>query len=109
MGPSMPDGFEQMWLDLVPVGRSAQTTGYFRQPFTGAERECHAWFLEQCHARGLRVETDGNGNTVGWWDAASGPSVLTGSHLDSVIDGGAYDGPLGVVSALAAVDLLRDR
>jgi N-carbamoyl-L-amino-acid hydrolase len=35
--------------------------------------------------------------------------VLTGSHLDSVPDGGAYDGPLGVVSALAAVDLLRDR
>jgi beta-ureidopropionase / N-carbamoyl-L-amino-acid hydrolase len=35
--------------------------------------------------------------------------VLTGSHLDSVPDGGAYDGPLGVVSALAAIDLLRDR
>lgn len=36
-------------------------------------------------------------------------AVLTGSHLDSVLDGGAYDGPLGVVSALAAVDVLRDR
>ena len=36
-------------------------------------------------------------------------SVLTGSHLDSVRDGGAYDGPLGVVSALAAVDVLRER
>ena len=36
-------------------------------------------------------------------------AVLTGSHLDSVPDGGAYDGPLGVVSALAAVDLMRDR
>ena len=35
--------------------------------------------------------------------------VLTGSHLDSVLDGGAYDGPLGVVSALAAIDLLRAR
>jgi len=35
--------------------------------------------------------------------------VVTGSHLDSVPDGGAYDGPLGVVAALAAVDLLRDR
>ncbi len=36
-------------------------------------------------------------------------AVLTGSHLDSVLDGGAFDGPLGVVSALAAVDLLRAR
>ena len=35
--------------------------------------------------------------------------MLTGSHLDSVLDGGAYDGPLGVVSALAAIDLLRER
>ena len=37
------------------------------------------------------------------------PGVLTGSHLDSVLDGGAYDGPLGVVSALAAIDVLRER
>ena len=38
-----------------------------------------------------------------------GLSVLVGSHLDSVLDGGAYDGPLGVVSSLAAIDLLRER
>lgn len=116
MGPSMPDGFERMWADLTPVGRSVTTSGYHRQPFTTAERECHTWFVEQCRARGLRIEHDGNGNTVGWWDPApeAGPvearsAVLTGSHLDSVLDGGAYDGPLGVVSALAAVDLLRER
>src|SRR5581483_11543119 len=36
-------------------------------------------------------------------------TVVTGSHLDSVPDGGAFDGPLGVVSAFAAVDLLRER
>ncbi|MGH3388342.1 MAG: M20/M25/M40 family metallo-hydrolase, partial [Actinomadura sp.] len=35
--------------------------------------------------------------------------VVAGSHLDSVPGGGAYDGPLGVVSALAAIDLLRER
>jgi N-carbamoyl-L-amino-acid hydrolase len=59
------------------------------------------------------VEVDGNGNTTGWWEdpsgSTTGSAVLTGSHLDSVLDGGAYDGPLGVVSALAAVDVLRDR
>nr|WP_179503858.1 allantoate amidohydrolase [Nocardioides daedukensis] len=98
-----------MWSDLAPIGRAASSGGYFRQPFGSAERECHAWFLEQCAARGLDVETDGNGNTVGWWRSGSGPSVLTGSHLDSVLDGGAYDGPLGVVSSLAAIDRLRER
>jgi N-carbamoyl-L-amino-acid hydrolase len=114
--PPVPDDFDRMWADLVPVGRAA-SDGYFRQPFTSAERECQAWFVEQCRARGLRIEVDGNGNTVGWWEgsaeaptgATTGAAVLTGSHLDSVLDGGAYDGPLGVVSALAALDVLRDR
>ncbi|HET7387433.1 MAG TPA: allantoate amidohydrolase [Nocardioidaceae bacterium] len=111
----MADGtesFEKMWRDLAPLGRSARTGGYFRQPFGSAERECHAWFVEQCESRGLRVQTDPVGNTVGWWGypgAGGAKAVLTGSHLDSVLDGGAYDGPLGLVSALAAVDRLRER
>jgi N-carbamoyl-L-amino-acid hydrolase len=106
---SMPDDFEGMWRDLAPVGRSTASGGYFRQPFLSAERELAAWFEEQCAARGLVVETDAVGNTVAWWGARGPGGVLTGSHLDSVLDGGAYDGPLGVVSALAAVDLLRSR
>jgi N-carbamoyl-L-amino-acid hydrolase len=103
------DDFERMWADLAPVGRSAGSGGYFRQPFASAERELAAWFAEQAAARGLRLETDPFGNQVAWWDSGSGAGVLTGSHLDSVLDGGAYDGPLGVVSALAAVDLMRSR
>jgi N-carbamoyl-L-amino-acid hydrolase len=119
MGPIMAslmwalvaDDFERMWSDLAPVGRSATSGGYFRQPYDAAEGELRSWFVEQCAARGLRVEGDGLGNLVGWWEApgVSGPALLTGSHLDSVLDGGAYDGPLGVVSALAAVDRLRAR
>jgi beta-ureidopropionase / N-carbamoyl-L-amino-acid hydrolase len=36
-------------------------------------------------------------------------AIVAGSHLDSVPDGGAFDGPLGVVSAFAAIDLMRER
>jgi N-carbamoyl-L-amino-acid hydrolase len=107
-----PTDFEQMWSDLAPVGRSASSGGYFRQPWTAAESELRSWFAEECAARGLVVETDGIGNQVAWWEPSSAsevPGVLTGSHLDSVLDGGAYDGPLGVASALAAVDTLRVR
>jgi N-carbamoyl-L-amino-acid hydrolase len=109
MGPSVPDHFEHMWRTIEPLGRSDRSGGYFRQPFASAERELDAWFVEQASARGLRLETDAFGNRIAWWDAGSGPGVVTGSHLDSVLDGGAYDGPLGVVSALAAVDVLRER
>jgi N-carbamoyl-L-amino-acid hydrolase len=109
MEPRAHDDFEQMWSDLAPIGRSSSSGGYFRQPFASAERELAVWFAEQCAARGLAVENDAFGNVVGWWRAAPGPGVLTGSHLDSVLDGGAYDGPLGVVSALAAIDELRSR
>ncbi|NPC41398.1 allantoate amidohydrolase [Nocardioides sp. zg-1230] len=102
-----------MWRDLAPVGRSASSGGYFRQPWTAAESELRSWFAEQCAARGLVVEIDGIGNQVAWWEPsdprADVPGVLTGSHLDSVLDGGAYDGPLGVASALAAIDTLRAR
>jgi beta-ureidopropionase / N-carbamoyl-L-amino-acid hydrolase len=131
MGPVVDD-FERMWSDLAPVGRSASSGGYFRQPFTQPERELSDWFREQATARGLTLESDATGNLVAWWDPPGaivhdlwapavddrGPEghglprradgVLTGSHLDSVLDGGAYDGPLGVVSALAAIDELRD-
>jgi N-carbamoyl-L-amino-acid hydrolase len=109
--PATGRDFEEMWRDLAPVGRSASSGGYFRQPWAAAESELRSWFVEECAARGLTVETDGIGNQVAWWSpgSASGPGVLTGSHLDSVLDGGAYDGPLGVVSALAAIDVLRDR
>ncbi len=103
--------FEAMWRDLTPVGRSASSGGYFRQPWTCAESELRAWFAEAALARGLELETDAMGNQVAWWRpvGATGSAVLTGSHLDSVLDGGAYDGPLGVVSALAAVDEMRSR
>jgi N-carbamoyl-L-amino-acid hydrolase len=100
--------FEQMWTDIAPVGRSSSSQGYFRQPYGSAEMEMRAWFTEECTRRGLELEADGNGNLVAWWGHGE-DAVLTGSHLDSVLDGGAYDGPLGVASSLAAVDVLRDR
>ena len=100
--------FEEMWADLRDVGRSAESAGYFRQPFASAERECVAWFEQEASRRGLELRRDGFGNAVAWW--GTGPDgLLTGSHLDSVRDGGAFDGPLGVVSAFAAIDLLRER
>ncbi|WP_159326979.1 allantoate amidohydrolase [Streptomyces tendae] len=102
--------FHSMWAELLPVGRSSASGGYRRYAWTDADTDCRAWFREQAEARGLAHETDRNGNQWAWLgDPAAGNAVVTGSHLDSVPDGGAFDGPLGVVSAFAALDELRGR
>ncbi len=104
------DSFHVMWRDLAAIGRHAASGGYRRFAWTAADAECRAWFEEQARARGLMYEVDRNGNQWAWLgDPARGNAVVTGSHLDSVPDGGAFDGPLGVVSAFAALDELRGR
>jgi N-carbamoyl-L-amino-acid hydrolase len=109
-------GFAALWESLVPLGRDGGTGGYRRFSWTAADAECRRWFLRAAAERGLRAGADRNGNLWAWWDAGmAGPgaapagAVVTGSHLDSVPGGGAYDGPLGVVTGFAAVDLLRER
>ncbi len=104
-------GWAGMWTDLLPIGRDPATGGYRRHAWTPADRTCREWFAAEATRRGLDLTVDRNGNQWAWWGDpdADGPGVVTGSHLDSVPDGGAYDGPLGVVAGFAAVDLLRGR
>ncbi|MFR9799201.1 allantoate amidohydrolase [Streptomyces sp. MS06] len=102
--------FHSMWEELRPIGRSSSSGGYRRYAWTAADTDCRSWFREQAGARGLAYEVDRNGNQWAWLgDPDAGDAVVTGSHLDSVPDGGAFDGPLGVVSSFAALDELRGR
>jgi N-carbamoyl-L-amino-acid hydrolase len=103
--------FDRLWSQLAPIGRTP-TGGYRRFAWTPPDLEARAWFVAAAVDRGLDVHTDRNGNLWAWWlpaDWVGGPrdAFVTGSHLDSVPDGGAYDGPLGVVSALCAIDVVR--
>ena len=108
--------FAALWESLLPVGRDSGTGGYRRFSWTPADAECRRWFIKAAEERKLRPDTDRNGNLWAWWDppgtadrGATPGAVVTGSHLDSVPDGGAFDGPLGVVTAFAAIDLMRER
>jgi N-carbamoyl-L-amino-acid hydrolase len=95
---------------IADVGRDRRRGGYSRPVFSPAERDLTGWFTEQASRRGLEVHTDLNG--IIWasmGDLSAGDSVVTGSHLDSVPGGGAFDGPLGICSALVAIDRLRER
>ncbi|MFF4697782.1 allantoate amidohydrolase [Streptomyces chattanoogensis] len=111
----MTASFHEMWEELRPIGRNSSSGGYRRHAWTGADADCRAWFKAQAETRGLAYELDRNGNQWAWLgaatyeDVAPGDAVVTGSHLDSVPDGGAFDGPLGVVSSFAALDELRRR
>ncbi|HYF92782.1 MAG TPA: Zn-dependent hydrolase [Symbiobacteriaceae bacterium] len=59
---------------------------------------------------GLQVRRDAVGNLFGRLPGRRpGPAVLTGSHLDSVPNGGHYDGPAGVLAALEAVQSMREQ
>jgi beta-ureidopropionase / N-carbamoyl-L-amino-acid hydrolase len=93
--------------ELAAIGSSE--TGWNRLAWSPLEAEARAWFTRTAESIGLRVQRDGAGTL---WavtdDADQGPWVCAGSHLDTQPDGGAYDGALGVVSALAAAAALID-
>jgi N-carbamoyl-L-amino-acid hydrolase len=101
--------YTEMWRSLLPLGLDSGTGGYRRFAWNAADLACREWFRAEAAARGLDVETDRNGNLWAWWGPKGPGAVVTGSHLDSVPDGGAFDGPLGVVSSFAAIDVLRAR
>jgi N-carbamoyl-L-amino-acid hydrolase len=106
---SVQAGLRDLLDSLHPIGRHPETGGYRRFAWNPADRECRDWFRQQAGARDLAYQVDRNGNQWAWWGESQTGSVVTGSHLDSVPDGGPLDGPLGVVSAFVAIDLLRSR
>ena len=99
--------------EIADVGRADDTGGYRRFAWTADDASLREWFVGAVESLGLDVTEDRVGNQWAWWgdpDAAvtrGDPGVVTGSHLDSVPDGGNYDGPLGVASSLAAVGVLQ--
>ncbi|MDV6271252.1 allantoate amidohydrolase [Rhodococcus globerulus] len=104
--------FDSLWNSILDVGQHHSTRGYRRFAWSDADLTLREWFRGEAQKRSMDVEEDRNGNLWAWWmpDGWVGDptgAFVTGSHLDSVPDGGAFDGPLGVVSAFAAVDILR--
>jgi N-carbamoyl-L-amino-acid hydrolase len=105
----MNAAFARLWAEIAPIGRD-RTGGYLRYALSEPELVLRDWFRNQANRRDLTVTEDGNGNLFAWWGTPWGPGcVLTGSHFDSVPQGGGYDGPLGIVSAFLAIDELRER
>src|SRR4051795_2045899 len=86
---------------LAAIG--ATSAGGVDRPSLGeAHLAARAWFLDRAVAAGLETSVDPAGNHSAILPGA-GPALLLGSHLDSVPNGGRYDGALGVVAGPAGV------
>src|SRR4051812_27350148 len=104
----MPVSVERIRADIAAIARCTQTpgTGATRPTFSPAWGAARAYVVAQAGAAGCEVRTDAAGNfharprTLGW----DVPAWLVGSHIDSVPNGGDYDGVAGVVVGL---ELLR--
>ena len=104
------------WFDELAAIGPTPAGGWRRFAWTSEDRQARLWFRRVAGSLDLDVEADRNGNLWAWWRRAGGMgrpgepgAIVTGSHLDTVDEGGAYDGALGVVSGFAAVDDLRRR
>ena len=90
---------DELLADLVPIGHDdAEATT--RLAWTREDEEAAGWFARRAEAVGRRMERDPAGNLWACPDAP-GPWWAVGSHLDSVRDGGQFDGALGVAAAFA--------
>ena len=76
-----------------------------------ATRRVHAILRAEMEVLGMRVRVDAAGNLRGMYagEVEGAPVLLTGSHLDTVPDAGAFDGVLGVAIPLACLRALRGR
>lgn len=98
--------------DLEELSRigGTQEGGVHRPALSEADLETRRWLGDKARAAGLMVTKDGVGNIFMALRAASpsAPTVLFGSHLDSVPNGGRFDGALGVVAALEVLRTVQE-
>jgi allantoate deiminase len=96
--------------ELAEIGKS-ESGGVTRLSFTEEERAAKELVASYMREAGLTVCEDAAGNLIGRREGRVGdaPVVLTGSHVDSVRNGGDFDGPLGVLGAVEALQTMDER
>ncbi|TMU84278.1 M20 family metallo-hydrolase [Bacillus sp. BHET2] len=102
------------WLDttlkaLNLVETMEQPNGFTRLGYSEEELVSMNEFRNVAEGLGLSVRRDQAGNLFARWEGESDQVVMTGSHLDTVENGGGYDGAAGVLCSLGAVKALKDR
>jgi allantoate deiminase len=105
----MIDIQEQIEKHLQELSKYTSTPnkGTTRLTYSQEDLGARTYIKEKMYEYGLKVHEDGFGNIFGKMEGAlqAAPSVLIGSHFDSVPHGGNYDGPAGVVAGLVVAEL----
>jgi len=91
---------------LAQFGRDPRG-GISRPSFSQADLEAQAWLKDRILEAGLSHRRDGAGNTFGRL-GGEGRAVLVGSHIDTVINGGPFDGAAGVMAALECLRRIKE-
>jgi N-carbamoyl-L-amino-acid hydrolase len=104
---------ERLWETILAsarIGPGRTPNGLRRLALTDADREMRDLFARWCREAGCGVTVDRMGNMFARRPGTDDtlPPVLVGSHLDTQIAAGRYDGPLGVLAALEVVRALND-
>ncbi|MFQ5603536.1 MAG: Zn-dependent hydrolase [bacterium] len=100
---------EQRILKLSEFGRNPQG-GVSRVAFSEADIAGREYVISLLKQAGLSVRIDAAGNIIGRREGKNSrlPPILFGSHIDSVPEGGNYDGDLGVMAAIECVQVLHE-
>lgn len=105
---------QRLWTNLAELSQIRETDapalGTTRRAFTPAYLEGRQWLAARFVAAGLQVSIDAGGNLIGRLPGSDAtlPSIMIGSHSDTVMGGGSYDGALGVLGALEVAQTLID-
>lgn len=93
--------------ELSQIGRTPEG-GVSRLSFGPADMAGREWFINKLNEIGLEVTVDAAGNIFGRTEG-EGPSVMSGSHLDTIDNGGFYDGALGVLATLECLRTIKEQ
>jgi allantoate deiminase len=102
------DRLRQEMAELARIGRVDGVRGINRPGYSNADMAARTFMAERMEALGLTVGMDAVGNLSGLWPVGDGPAVMVGSHLDTVPNGGFFDGALGVAAGMECVRTLID-
>jgi allantoate deiminase len=96
---------------LASFNSDPEAGGITREVYTPEYHASLEYVAELMRSAGLGVRVDAAGNIIGRWEGtdSAAPAVLTGSHFDTTLNAGAYDGVLGVIGGIEAVHLLREQ